>query len=272
MSSPYPDRFPEPTQADAKSLPGAIGAFIFDVDGVISDTARLHTAAWKRLTEEEQLVFDAGIADSLRGISREASLSRLLGDRSISAERFAEMMDRKNRYYVASLESLNEASLLPGIRQLVSQLANLGVGLGVASASKNARTVLAQTGMDQYFSSVVDGNDTNQSAPSRDRFLLAAKALRVEPGRCVVIEDSTAGIAAAREIGMKSVGVGEAERLCAATLVFESLRGVEAEALIHWLAKTPGNSPALVGELEPPLIGNSKPSIATCCVSQHTRV
>jgi beta-phosphoglucomutase len=212
-----------------------IGAFIFDVDGVLADTAALHTAAWRRLAEEEGLAFDDAAADALRGLSREDSLRRLLAGQSISPDRFTELLDRKNGYYLTDLKHLPERVVLPGVRLLLAGLKELGVRLAAVSLSRNARPVLLRTGLVGNFDVILDGNDLAEARSTLNRFLLTARALRVEPARCVVVEDSTAGIGAARAAGMRSVGVGAYDRLCAATMVLDSLRGVDASTLIYWL-------------------------------------
>jgi beta-phosphoglucomutase len=212
-----------------------IGAFIFDVDGVLTDTAALHTAAWRRLAEEEGLGFDNATADALRGLSREDSLQRLLKERSVTPDRFAELLERKNNYYLAGLKHLPEQVVLPGVRLLLAGLRELGIKLAAVSLSRNARPVLLRTGLVGNFDVIIDGNDLAESHTSLNRFLLIARALRVEPARCVVVEDSTAGIAAARAAGMRSVGLGDYDRLCASTMVLDSLRGVDAGTLVYWL-------------------------------------
>lgn len=212
-----------------------IGAFIFDVDGVIADTATMHEAAWRQLAEEHGLPFDEAAADNLRGLSREASLRSILGDREVSPETFAEMAEQKNRRYLELLDRLTSEDVLPGVRTLLGDLADMGIKLAVVSMSRNARSVLLRTGIVDAFDIVIDGNDLAGFKSELNRYQRAAKMLRVEPGRCVVVEDSTAGIAAARGAGMRSIGVGDPDRLCAATLVFESLRGVRAATLLQWL-------------------------------------
>jgi beta-phosphoglucomutase len=221
---------------DEPRLPACpIGAFIFDVDGVLADTAAIHTAAWQRLAEEEGLEFNDPTADALRGLSREDSLRRLLDGRSVSPDQFSELLDRKNGYYLSSLKHLNERVVLPGVRLLLAGLRELGIKLAAASLSRNARPVLLRTGLVSNFDVIIDGNDLADSKSGLNRFLLLARAVRVEPARCVVVEDSTAGIAAARAAGMRSVGVGGYDRLCAATMVLDSLRGVDAGTLVYWL-------------------------------------
>ncbi|MEE8385375.1 MAG: HAD-IA family hydrolase, partial [Dehalococcoidia bacterium] len=171
------------------------------------------------------------------GLSRQASLRRLLGSADVSKERFEELADRKNGYYQECLKSLTEDGVLPGVRHLLDGLAEMGLKLAVVSLSCNARTVLLRTGVMDAFDIIIDGRDLVRVRSSLNRYLRAAGILGVEPGRCVVVEDSTAGIAASRTAGMRSVGVGDPDRLCAATLAFESLRGVQAATLVQWLAE-----------------------------------
>jgi beta-phosphoglucomutase len=212
-----------------------IGAFIFDVDGILTDTAALHIGAWRRIAEEEGFDFDDATADALRGLSREDSLQRLLNGRCVPPGRFAELLDRKNGYYLAELKHLPEQVVLPGVRLLLAGLRELGIKLAAVSLSRNARPVLLRSGLVGNFDVIIDGNDLADSKSGLSRFLLIARALRTEPARCVVVEDSTAGVAAARAAGMRSVGVGGYDRLCAATMVLDSLRGVDAGTLVYWL-------------------------------------
>ncbi len=214
----------------------AIRAVLFDVDGVIADTARLHTAAWRRLAAEADLRFDKKDADALRGLSREDSLRRLLGKRRIGEQAFRQMMDRKNAYYLEAVEQLSGDDVLPGAVDLLTGLAEMGVGCAAVSVSKNARTVLERLGVAPMLRVIVDGHDAERAKSGLDRFHLAAAAMKTEPRKCAVIEDSSAGISLARQAGMKTVGLGDRSRLAAADLVFESLRGVDARHLLKWLA------------------------------------
>ncbi len=222
--------------ADGRARPAfAIGAFIFDVDGVIADTAEMHTGAWRRIANEEAIPFDESTADALRGLSREASLRHLLDGEEASPARIVELADRKNAYYLESIKQLTKVDVPAGAVSLLEGLAELGLKLAAVSLSRNARTVLLRTGVVDAFDVVIDGNDLSKSRRGLNRYLLAARVLHVEPGRCVVVEDSAAGISAARAAGMRSVGVGDPRRLCAATLVLDSLRGAEAGTLIRRL-------------------------------------
>ncbi|MFQ5495638.1 MAG: beta-phosphoglucomutase family hydrolase [Phycisphaerae bacterium] len=220
-----------------RSVPADIGAFIFDVDGVIADTAPLHAAAWRRLAEEVGLPFDESLVDVVRGLSRADALNKLLAGRPVDPRAFEEMMARKNRYFVASLETLGPGDLLPGVAPLVDALTRLGVKLAAASVSRNARTVLRRVGLTDCFEAIIDGRDIAEHPGGPGRLALAAAALCVAPRRCIVVEDAAPGIAAARQLGMRTIGIGSPDRLPAADLLFHSLRGVEAGTLLHWLSR-----------------------------------
>jgi len=213
----------------------SIDAIIFDVDGVIADTAERHAEAWRRLADEEGFAFDETIADSLRGLSRAASLKRLLGDHEATPDEFKDMMERKNRYYVASLESITPSDVLPGITRLMRQFAKMNVKVAAASASKNARLVLDRIGLVEQFDAIVDGNEVGRPKPAPDLFARAAARLRIKPNRCVVVEDAAAGIMAAHAAGMRSIGLGDGDRLHSATLLLPSFDEIEAVALIEML-------------------------------------
>lgn len=214
-----------------------IAAVLFDVDGVIADTARLHTAAWARLAELERLPFEQETADALRGLSREESLRRLLGARRVTQQSFQDMLDRKNAFYQELIESLGPADCLPGALTLLNQFSRMGLRRAAVSLSRNARPVLERLGVLELLDAIVDGTDQSAAVGGLDRYHRAAAALSIAPHRCLVIEDSAAGIATAKNAGMKTIGLGDHRRLCAADLVFESLQGVSARLLLHWLGE-----------------------------------
>lgn len=220
-----------------------VRAFLFDVDGVLADTARLHEEAWRRIAGREGLAFDDSVARDLKGRSREDSLRRILGNRRIPLDRFNAIMAAKNEEYLRLVDGLTPDDALPGARELLADLNERGIRTAAVSASRNARRVLGRLalaadggdGPPYRLEQVIDGNDEAASAGRLHRYLLAAAALRVDPAHCVVVEDSQAGIAAARQFGMRSIGLGEDTQLIGATLVFESLRGIEGRHLLHWL-------------------------------------
>lgn len=201
-------------------------AIIFDLDGVLTDTAEYHYLAWKRLADEEGLPFDRTMNERLRGISRRNSLEIILDGGDVSEERIAEMMARKNTYYVAMLQQITPENLLPGALKLLQELKTAGVKIAIGSASKNARTVLERLGILPLLDAIADGHSVIHPKPAPDLFLAAAQAMAEAPATCAVIEDAAAGIDAALAAGMWAIGLGPEERVGHAHARFESLDGV----------------------------------------------
>lgn len=203
-----------------------IRAFIFDLDGVLTDTAEYHYRAWQRMADEEALPFDREVNEQLRGVARQRSLEIILGDRQVEPARFEEMMARKNAYYVAMLEQVSPKDLLPGAVELLNELKAEDIKIALASASKNARTVVERLGISPFLDAVADGHSVERTKPEPDLFFFAARELGVDPATCVVVEDAAAGIDAALAAGMWAVGIGPEERVGHAHARFDSLREV----------------------------------------------
>jgi beta-phosphoglucomutase len=193
--------------------PGPIAGVIFDLDGVLTDTAEYHYQAWQRLADEEGLRFDRAANEHLRGVSRRDSLLMILGDRVETEARFQEMMLRKNRYYLESIQGITPKDLLPGAKELLAELRDAGLKIALGSASKNAKLVIEKLGILPYFDAIADGYSVERSKPAPDIFLFAADQIRVAPQQCVVFEDSGAGVTAAIDAGMLSVGLGPEDRV-----------------------------------------------------------
>jgi len=190
----------------------AVAAVIFDLDGVIVSTDEYHYLGWKRLADEEGIYFDREINHRLRGVSRMDSLEIILerSERQYSDTAKADLAERKNSYYRDFLADLAPADILPGAMQLLEGLKSRGVKVAVASASKNAPTILRRIGLEGLFDAVADGNDITRSKPDPQVFAIAAERLGVSPGECLVVEDAAAGVAAAGRAGMKCLAVGAA--------------------------------------------------------------
>lgn len=203
-----------------------IQGFIFDLDGVITDTAEYHYRAWKRLADEEGIAFTRADNEHLRGLSRRDSLMALLGARRFPEDQLAEMMERKNRYYVESIQAITPRDILPGARELLEEVCAAGLKCAVGSASKNARDVIHRLEIGHLFDAISDGYSVTQQKPAPDLFLHAARQLELDPSECVVVEDAAAGIQAAHAGGFRAVGLGPAERVGAADTIFPSLQGV----------------------------------------------
>ena len=220
-------------------MKGEIGAFIFDLDGVLTDTAEFHYLAWKRLAEEEGVPFDRRDNEKLRGVSRRDSLLILLRGRTATEEEIAAMMERKNRYYVALIERMGKEALLPGATEILTALRRMGYKVAVASVSRNTRTVIGRLGLTGLFDAIADGYSVERAKPAPDIFLYAAAALGVSPRECVVVEDAEAGIEGALAAGMLAVGLGPRERVGKAHFVYPSLADLRLEEILGH----PGNRP-----------------------------
>ncbi|MEH2206955.1 MAG: beta-phosphoglucomutase [Nostoc sp.] len=219
--TPYPQRGPH--------LPHNpnIQGFIFDLDGVLTDTAELHYLAWQKLADEEGIPFNREANEALRGVSRRASLMLILGNRAYSEAQIEEMMERKNRYYVELIQNMTSHDLLSGAIALLDELRQAGIKIGIGSASKNARPVIERLGIMNKVDAIADGYSVQEPKPAPDLFLYAAKQLGIEPAQSVVVEDAAAGVEAALAAGMWAVGLGPVERVGAAHIVLPSLEGLK---------------------------------------------
>lgn len=209
-------------------------AFLFDLDGVLTDTSEFHFLAWQRLAHEEGIVFTREDNEALRGVSRRESLALLLKGRAVSEMQAQEMMDRKNRYYVEQVEAMTTANLLPGAKEILAELGTMGIKRVIVSASKNAPTVIDRLKLATFIDELVDGNAPARSKPYPDLFLLAAGKIKLKPEYCLVIEDAAAGVEAAHAAGMRALGLGPVERVGAAELVLPSLAGHTAKEILAY--------------------------------------
>ncbi|MBE9005392.1 beta-phosphoglucomutase [Fortiea sp. LEGE XX443] len=199
---------------------------IFDLDGVLTDTAEYHYQAWQRLADEESIPFNRQANEALRGVSRRESLMLIIGDRQYSEAQIHEMMERKNGYYVELIHNMTPKDLLPGAIALLDELRQAGIKTAIGSASKNAHTVVELLGIANKVDAIADGYSVEKPKPAPDLFLYAAKELGLQPAQCVVIEDAAAGVEAAKAGNMWAVGLGPVERVGAAHIVLPSLAGV----------------------------------------------
>lgn len=208
---------------------------LFDLDGVLVDTAEHHYQAWKELADRIGVPFDRTRNEELRGVARMDSLLLLLGEhgKRFTATEKEAMCTEKNAAYVRRIDGITASDLLPGARDLLESLRKAGALLAVASSSRNAGTVLDRLGILPFFHTVVDGNDVKAAKPAPDLFVLAANRLGVAPERCVVVEDAEAGVAAARAAGMRCIGIGDPLRLRDANLVVPSVGAIP----LDWLGR-----------------------------------
>jgi beta-phosphoglucomutase len=212
-----------------------IRAFIFDLDGVITDTAEYHYRGWKRLAEEEGIPFSREDNEHLRGVPRRESLMLILKGREYPEAKIQEMMERKNNYYLAFIKEITPSDLLPGAKELLEEIRAAGLKNALGSASKNAGEVIERLGIRDLFDAISDGFSVERQKPAPDLFLHAAAQLGLAPHECVVVEDAAAGIEAAIAGGFRSVGLGPHERVGQANAVFPTLAGVGLADLLKVL-------------------------------------
>jgi beta-phosphoglucomutase len=208
-------------------------ACIFDLDGVIVDTAKYHFMAWRRLAKELGFEFTPADNEALKGVSRMASLEILLrvGGLNPDEKEKEEMAARKNRWYVEFITGMTPDEILPGSIRLLKQLRKEGILTAIGSASKNARTILDGIKITDMFDVIVDGNKIHTAKPDPEVFVRGAMELNTDPSCCVVFEDAQAGIEAAIAGGMKCVGVGDPQMLAKADLVIPDLRKITIQKL-----------------------------------------
>ncbi len=196
--------------------------FIFDLDGVIVDTAKYHFLAWKKLANSIGVDFTETQNEQLKGVSRVRSLEKILSwaDKTISEDQFMELMARKNDDYLSYIAKMDESEILPDVVTVLDYLIKLKQPIALGSASKNAIEILKKVNLYDRFDSIVDGNDVSKAKPDPEVFLNAAKALKIKPENCIVFEDSVAGIQAANIANMISIGIGQKKVLFEADDVF----------------------------------------------------
>ncbi len=214
-----------------------IKACIFDLDGVIVDTAKYHYMAWKRLAGEMGFHFSIEQNEKLKGVSRLESLEILLkvGGIKLSEEEKKKAAQRKNAWYVDYISSMNPEEILPGVTSFFDDLRKNKIKIALGSASKNAGFILQRLKLNDCFDTVVDGNKISRAKPDPEIFLISAKELKTDPRECIVFEDAQAGIEAANKAGMISVGVGDPEILEQADLVISGFSNLNWKLLYQWL-------------------------------------
>jgi beta-phosphoglucomutase len=210
-----------------------IKACLFDLDGVIVDTARYHFIAWKALAEELGFEFTEKDNERLKGVSRMRSLDILLeiGNIEMEQEKKEELATRKNDHYRSFITQMKPDEILPGATEFIKELKENNIKIALGSASKNAMTILDRLQLTDWFDAVVDGTKVSKAKPDPEVFLKGAEDLNVLPGECVVFEDAEAGVEAALAGGMKCVGIGTPDVLGKAHLVVSGLHEMNFDKL-----------------------------------------
>ena len=204
---------------------------IFDLDGVIVSTDKLHYAAWKKMADDESIYFDEQINNRLRGVSRMASLEIVLekANKTYTDEEKLALAEKKNNLYRELLKELTPADRLPGVTKTLDELKARGFKLAIGSSSKNTPQILKYIGLDGFFDAVSDGNNITHSKPDPEVFLKASEMLGLSPEDCYIVEDSTAGIEAGLAGGFSTIGIGDAalyERTLYKIRSFDEILGI----------------------------------------------
>lgn len=210
-----------------------IKACLFDLDGVIVDTAKYHFIAWKQLANEMGFDFSEQDNERLKGVSRMASLDLLLniGGITKTEQEKEALAQRKNDHYVSFITQMEPDEILPGAREFLMTCKKAGIATALGSASKNAMTILNRLQLTELFDAIIDGTHTSKAKPDPEVFLKGAAALQTDPKDCVVFEDAEAGVEAALAAGMKCVGIGTAAVLNKAHLIIDGLHQMTLEKL-----------------------------------------
>jgi beta-phosphoglucomutase len=217
----------------------AFKACIFDLDGVIVDTARYHYLAWKRLAGELGFDFSPEHNEQLKGVSRLKSLEILLGigrKRLTSREKEA-AADKKNNWYVEYISQLTPKDMLPGVTRFLKELKGEKIKIAIGSASRNAGLILQRLQLEEMFDAVIDGNKVTKAKPDPEIFLAAARELGVKPQEAIVFEDAMAGIEAAHNGGIVCVGVGDPDILEQADIIINGFEALTWEKVNTWLSR-----------------------------------
>lgn len=203
--------------------------FIFDLDGVIVDTAKYHYLAWKNLAQELGFEFTHEQNELFKGVSRKRCLEILLDIGGVTAtqEQFDSWMIEKNEDYLKYIEKMDETEILPDVPKVLEYVKRHEMPIALGSASKNARPILEKVKLLSYFETIVDGNNVTKAKPDPEVFLIAAEQLGVRADQCVVFEDAQAGIAAANSADMISIGIGDAQVLSEADYNFKDFTEID---------------------------------------------
>jgi beta-phosphoglucomutase len=209
-------------------------ACIFDLDGVVVDTAKYHFLAWKRLTGDLGIPFTESDNERLKGVSRMASLNIILeiGGKKLSLPEKERLATLKNKWYIDYISKMTPGEILPGTLEFIDELKRNKIKIALGSASRNTPMILDRVGMHDLFDAIADGNSVHKAKPDPEVFLKAASMLGVAREQCVVFEDASAGVKAALNAGMLCIGIGEKNILKDAHLVIKGLYEINLERLI----------------------------------------
>lgn len=213
--------------------------FIFDLDGVIVDTAKYHFLAWKKLANSIGVDFTEEQNEQLKGVSRAKSLEKILswGNKNLSIEDFNHLMAQKNKDYLSYINQMDENEILPDVPKVLNYLIQENQGVALGSASKNAIAILKRVKLDKKFQAIIDGNNVTKGKPNPEVFLKAKEKLNIKPEHCIVFEDAIAGIQAANSANMTSVGIGDKDILSEADYVFKDFTQISTDFINELINK-----------------------------------
>ena len=213
-----------------------IKACLFDLDGVVVDTARYHYLAWKKIADDLGFSFSEHDNERLKGVSRMESLDILLeiGNIKMDLKTKQELAAEKNGLYVSYIQNMTPEEILPGVIRFLDELHKEGMLIALGSASKNAMSILDKINISQKFDAVIDGNKVSKAKPDPEVFLKGAIELGIDPHDCLVFEDAQAGIDAARNGGMHVIGIGQPENLKNAEFVIPGFETMNMDLLRSW--------------------------------------
>ncbi|MCJ7689295.1 MAG: beta-phosphoglucomutase [Clostridiaceae bacterium] len=211
----------------------SIKAIIFDLDGVLVDTAKYHYLAWKRLAEELNIDFTLEDNERLKGVSRMQSLDIILdiGNNTLNDDAKFEAAQKKNDWYVEYISKLTPDDILPGVISFIKSTRANNIKIALGSASKNSMLILNKLNLTHYFDAIIDGTKVSKAKPDPEVFLKGAEALKVLPSQCIVFEDAEAGVEAAINAGVYCIGIGSKNILKKADLVFSGFTDITFEKL-----------------------------------------
>lgn len=221
-----------------------IKGLLFDLDGVLVDTAKYHFVAWKQLAQQLDITFTEDDNERLKGVSRMRSFEIILeiGGVVMEEDEKLRLCEQKNNLYVEYIKQLRQDEILPGAREFLENAKRCGYKTALGSASKNSSLILARLGIADLLDVVVDGTLVSQAKPDPEVFIKGAQRLGFAPEECIVFEDAVAGIEAAHRGGMFAVGIGTPARLPQADIVIPGLNGVTIEWLVTQLHLVEGKA------------------------------
>lgn len=213
-----------------------IKACLFDLDGVVVDTARYHYLAWKKIADDLGFSFSEHDNERLKGVSRMESLDILLeiGKIKVDLQTKEKLAATKNSLYVSYIQKMTPDEILPGVIRFLDELHNSGMLIALGSASKNALSILDKINISEKFDAIIDGNKVSKAKPDPEVFLKGAIELGIDPQNCLVFEDAQAGIDAARNGGMHIIGIGQPENLTNAEFVIPGFETMNMDLLRSW--------------------------------------